>query len=234
MRISVAEARRLGILPTKRRAKKPGLPASFTPHGCVAMGIDLGKRSGWGILLRGGETFDSFLLPPARIRLWYGESSDERDWWGAALAAVALAKLHKMPLVVGMETWTQGDPRKDRRMRAMTLLGLGEVRGAWKRLLKTAGVPKRRIIVVNAMTWRGKLFGGRMARPRDEWKAAALQRICTRYVGSMESTIPAKLVASGEDLGWGADAAEGACLAEYTSLCGQAGEVVRQAGKRSP
>lgn len=223
--MTVEEARSAGLF-SKARKRKAKLPDSHLPHQCVTMGVDLGRMSGWGILLRGGETWDSFLLPPQKARLWYGQSSNPDDWFRGILLAKDLARLNKLPLVVLFETWTQGDPRRDRRMRAMTLLGLGETRGEWKRLMKIAKVPRCRAMTVNAMTWRSKILGGRVGRTRDAWKTAAVEHVRGLYGGLMESTVPGGA--------FGHDAAEGVCLSEYGARCGQVGQIVERAGNRSP
>lgn len=205
MRITLEEAKRLGLVTRRPRRKKPEIPDSYHPHECVVLSIDPGRVSGWAVLVRGVECH-------------YGQSNDTEEWARAVCVALEIGDERGLPVVVVMETWSQGSRKTDARFGAPVLLGLGAAQGEWKRLLALAKVPKRRLVTVYPQTWRARVIGGPMNRTTAEWKAAAKGVAEAAFGRLMRPTIEGHLL--------GPDAAEAVCQAIWASRAGKVGAVL--------
>lgn len=220
MQLSWNQARALGIkLPSPaKRAKKPPPLDSYVAHNCVILAIDPGNLSGWAIVSP---------RQPMNVRqavtVWSGQTSTAHKEI-VEMARDASANDVMRPLVVVAETWTIGDRVHDRRMRALTLLGLGAAWERWRAALDTAGISKSRVVRVNTSTWRAKVLGGPMNRTTEEWKRLAVMHAHQRF--------PVR--AGDDDAPPGEDEAEALCIAAWGMHAGAVGEALKKAGKRYP
>lgn len=174
----------------------------------IVLGIDQGRRSGWGIV-RGDHVVacGSATTPKARLHAVRGllELARHGGW-----APVAVLEDHsKVPMTAGSRHKRDGG--KVTRGTAQ-LLGMGDARGRWLELLALHGV---RSCMVSPGLWRPAVLGIPKSTRTDPAKAAAVTW-ATRLVGSQ-----------GDGAGWslGEDECEALAIAWWGSKAPQVAEL---------
>lgn len=230
MQLTLKEARRFGVPQAqRRRVHRPEPPDSYVAHRAIVLAVDPGKTAGWAIF-DCGQIATGLLISTASSRGAYGTSGGygtsgsipplaDADEVAEIAARAALSR--KLPFVMAMETWTHGG-KQDRRMTAMTLLGLGSAQAVWysafaraRSLLARISRVKSARVLVNPATWRARVIGGPMNRSTAEWKLAA-----RLHAAGFLGLDPSHIIALGED------EAEAICIGLWACRAGRVGKAL--------
>jgi hypothetical protein len=131
------------------------------------LAVDAASQSGWALYGQGR------LLASGSCDL----NSDEVEHAvELALGGPGAPRLRKQATVLVLE-------KPFRSGHVSAYVGLGAAIGVWKRAWFRAGGGVRRIVRVQAMSWRARVLGAVRGASREQWKALAIQRARAMFPG---------------------------------------------------
>jgi len=177
------------LAPRRSRTKAPS-PAPL-PWDAVVLGIDTARRSGWAIAVQ-GKRVDSGELDT----LDAGEVQRVVAW------AVSLGALGRLPVVLVLEAPWGGS--------VSVVAALGAARERWMAAWRACGQSPRRVVRVQASTWRCGVLGRVTAGMEREAVRALEQSVANRLAGKA----------------LGPDEAPACLIAYWGGWAGQVGKVI--------
>jgi hypothetical protein len=199
-----------------KRARKPKLPPSVTPHQAVVLCVDTAERSGWALYIDG--TLRGF----GEVDMLRPEFS--RDLWGVSGWNAARVCMHAL--------WECSRQLADvvlvfeRPFRGTTQ---GQWIGAWKAAFVAQGGRKAAMVGCYPATWRARALGSPNQK-RDEARETE-QQLATQVI---RRDMPKLAGIRAEDVRAASDAAAAIAIGQWAIRAGEVGAKLPKRRKLKP